>query len=40
MEFVPKNAEWYLAEIIEDLTVADDPTNLVWRNLTLVQPAA
>jgi len=23
MGFVPKNAEWYLAEIVEELTVAD-----------------
>ena len=36
MGFVPKNAEWYLAEIVEELTVADDPRNAVWRNLTLV----
>ena len=36
MGFVPKNAEWYLAEIVEELTVADDPRNVVWRNLTLV----
>jgi hypothetical protein len=36
MGFVPENAEWYLAEIVEELTVADDPRNVVWRNLTLV----
>jgi hypothetical protein len=36
MGFVPKDAEWYLAEIVEELTVADDPRNMVWRNLTLV----
>jgi Domain of unknown function (DUF4288) len=36
MGFVPKDAEWYLAEIIQELTVADDPRNVVWRNLTLV----
>jgi hypothetical protein len=36
MGFVPKNAEWYLAELVEELTVADDPLNVVWRNLTLV----
>jgi hypothetical protein len=36
MGFVPKDAEWYLAEIVQELTVADDPRNVVWRNLTLV----
>ena len=36
MGFVPKDAEWYLAEIVEELTVADAPRNVVWRNLTLV----
>lgn len=34
--FVPKDAEWYLAEIVQELIVADDPRNVVWRNLTLV----
>lgn len=36
MGFVAKDAEWYLAEIVQELTVADDPRNVVWRNLTLV----
>lgn len=36
MGFVPRDAEWYLAEIVQELTVADDPRNVVWRNLTLV----
>jgi Domain of unknown function (DUF4288) len=36
MGFVPKDAEWYLAEIVQELTVADDPRNIVWRNLTLI----
>jgi hypothetical protein len=36
MGFVPKDAEWYLAEIVQELTVAEDPRNVVWRNLTLV----
>ena len=36
MGFVPKDAEWYLAEIFQELTVADDLRNVVWRNLTLI----
>jgi hypothetical protein len=36
MGSVPKDAEWYLAEIVEELTVADDPRNVVWRNLILI----
>ena len=36
MGFVPANAEWYLAELVQELTVEEDSRNLVWRNLTLV----
>lgn len=36
MGFVPKGSEWYLAEIVQELKVAGDPRNVVWRNLTLV----
>lgn len=36
MGFVPKDAEWYLAEIVQELTVEDDWRNVVWRDLTLV----
>ena len=36
MGFVPSDAEWYLAELVQELTVKDDPRNLIWRNLTLV----
>lgn len=40
MGFVPKDAEWYLAEIVQELTVEDDPRNVVWRNLTLVHASS
>jgi hypothetical protein len=40
MGFVPKDAEWYLAEIVQELTVADDPRNVVWCNLTLVHASS
>jgi hypothetical protein len=40
MGFVPKDAEWYLAEIVQELTVAEDPRNVVWRNLTLVHASS
>jgi Domain of unknown function (DUF4288) len=36
MGYVPGDAEWYLAELIQELVVAEDPCNMVWRNLTLV----
>jgi hypothetical protein len=36
MGFVPKDAEWYLAEIVQEITVADESLNVVWRNLTIV----
>ncbi len=37
MGFVPEDAEWYLAEIVQELTVEDDPRNMIWRNLTLMK---
>jgi hypothetical protein len=37
MAFIPDDAEWYLAELVEEIDVEDDPRNLVWRNLTLVR---
>ena len=40
MGYVPKDAEWYLAEIVQELTVEDDPRNVVWRNLTLVHASS
>ena len=40
MGYVPKDAEWYLAEIVEELTVADDSRNVVWKNLTLVHASS
>jgi Domain of unknown function (DUF4288) len=35
--YIPKDAEWYLAELVEELTVADDKRTMVWRNLTLIR---
>jgi hypothetical protein len=35
--YIPDNAEWFVAELVEELTVADDPRNIVWRNLTLIR---
>lgn len=36
MGFVPANAEWYLAELVQELTVQEDSRNVVWRNLILI----
>ena len=36
MGFVPADAEWYLAELMQELTVEEGSRNVVWRNLTLV----
>jgi hypothetical protein len=36
MGFVPPNAEWYVAEIIEEIFVADNDQNVVHKNLVLV----
>jgi hypothetical protein len=37
MAFIPKDAEWYVAEIVEEIRVDDDPRNVVLRNLTLIR---
>jgi hypothetical protein len=37
MGYIPLDAEWFLAELIQEITVDEDPRNLVWRNLTLIQ---
>jgi hypothetical protein len=34
--YIPPNAEWYVAEIVEEITVEGDSRNVVHRNLILV----
>ena len=36
MGYIPENAEWYLAEIIEQITVEDDPRIVVHTNVVLI----
>jgi Domain of unknown function (DUF4288) len=35
--FIPKDAEWYVAELVEEIQVEDDSRNVVLRNLTLIR---
>jgi hypothetical protein len=37
MGYIPEDAEWYLAGIIEEISVEGDPRNVVHKNLTLVR---
>jgi hypothetical protein len=37
MGYIPKSATWYLAEIIQQITVEGDPRNVVHTNLVLVR---
>jgi hypothetical protein len=37
MAYIPKNAEWYIAEIVEEIIVEGDTRNVVHRNLNLVR---
>jgi hypothetical protein len=37
MAFIPEGAKWYLAELVQELRVAGDSRNVIWRNLTLVR---
>jgi hypothetical protein len=37
MGHIPKNAKWYVAEVVEEITVEDDPRNVVHLNLLLIR---
>jgi hypothetical protein len=37
MAYIPKDAQWYLAEIVEEIKVEDDPRNVVHANLMLIR---
>ena len=37
MAFIPKDAKWYLAWLVEEIIVEDDPRNVVHTNLMLVR---
>ncbi len=37
MAFIPKDAKWYLAWLVEEITVEGDPRNIVHTNLMLVR---
>src|SRR5580658_4503571 len=37
MAYIPESAKWYLAEIVEQITVEGDPRNVVHTNLVLVR---
>jgi hypothetical protein len=36
MAFIPDDAEWYLAKIVLQIVVEDDPRNVIWINLVLI----
>jgi hypothetical protein len=36
MGYIPKGAKWYLAEIVEQITVEDDPRIVVHTNMVLI----
>ena len=40
MGYIPENAEWYLAEIIEQITVEDDPRIVVHTNMVLIHASS
>lgn len=37
MGYIPRNAKWYLADIVLEITVEDDPRNVVHTNLVLIR---
>ena len=36
MAYIPPDAEWYIAEIVEEIIVANDDRNVIHRNLVLI----
>jgi hypothetical protein len=37
MAYIPKGAKWYLADIVMEITIEDDPVNLIHINITLIR---
>ena len=37
MGYIPESAKWYLADIVQEITVEGDPRNVVHTNLVLVR---
>lgn len=37
MPYIPPNAKWYLADMVEEITIEDEPNNMVHINLVLVR---
>lgn len=37
MGYIPKDAKWYLARLVQEITVEGDPRNVVHTNLVLVR---
>jgi hypothetical protein len=37
MGFIPKNAKWYLADLVEEIRVAGERRNVVHTNRTLIR---
>src|SRR5437762_11462660 len=37
MAYIPENAKWYIATLIEEITVQGDARNVVHKNLVLVR---
>ena len=36
MAYIPEDAKWYLADIVLEITIEDDPRNVVHTNLVLI----
>jgi hypothetical protein len=37
MAHIPTDAQWYIAEIVDQITVEDDPRSVVHKNLVLIR---
>ncbi|MEP7293014.1 MAG: DUF4288 domain-containing protein [Chloroflexota bacterium] len=37
MAFIPEDAKWYLADIVQEFQIEDEASSLVWINLILIR---
>ena len=37
MGYIPEDAKWYVADVVEEITVEDDPRNVIHTNLVLIR---
>ncbi len=37
LAYIPEDAKWYIAEIVQEIKIEDEETSLVWINFALIR---